>query len=113
MKIAAKEVHTMSEQENPKIRLVLHKGSMKVKSIILITVILATLSLGVLQRSIVRSYQQLTHYRNQAIVLEQENEKLAEDIANVNTAGGIAAIAQQELGLVSPDTVVFKPTSGN
>ena len=103
----------MENRTAPKIRLVFHKGDLKMKFIILIAVILATLTLGALQRGIHLTRQQLSDYRDLATHLEQDNQKLRDNIRTANTAEGIARIAQEELDLVSPDTIIFKTAPSN
>ena len=103
----------MAEQNIPRFRFVLHRGSLKLKFIILVTVVVSTLTLFVLQKGIVLSRNQLADLRSRAIALEQENADLKNSISNVDTAEGIDEIARRELGLVSPNTVVFRPVSGS
>ena len=103
----------MEKQHPTKVRFVFHKGSMKMKFIILVAVILATLTLGALRRSIQVTRRQYEYLRSQAISLEQEKRELQENIRTVSTADGITRIAQEELGLVSPDTILFKSAPGN
>ena len=49
--------------------------------------------------------------RAQAAALEQENSDLEEKIQNLGSVQSVLEIAQEELGLVSSDTVVFQPES--
>lgn len=103
----------MSDQKMSNVRFVLHSGSLKMKFIILVTVIICTLTLLLLQRSVTSTRARLEDYRQRAIVLEHENSDLRNCIKNVNTAEGMEEIARNELGLVSPNTIVFTPVSGS
>ena len=99
----------MAEQNIPRFRFVLHRGSLKLKFIILVTVVVATLTLFVLQKGIVLSRNQLADLRSRAIALEQENADLQEDIEALGSAQSVQEIAKESLGLVDPDTVIIKP----
>ena len=46
--------------------------------------------------------------RQQATALEQSNNELRQDIDELGTADSIREIAQEELGLVDPDTIIFE-----
>lgn len=49
--------------------------------------------------------------RDKAAQLSAENEELLEDIEQVDSIQGIVEIAEEELGLVQPDTVFYQPES--
>ena len=56
-----------------------------------------------------RIEEQTAAMREEAAILEQENEELQEKIENMDNVEGVQQIAEDELGLVDPDTVVIKP----
>ena len=49
--------------------------------------------------------------RDKAATLEAENEELQEDIEQADSIKGIVKIAENELGLVQPDSVFYRPES--
>ena len=46
--------------------------------------------------------------RHQVAVQEQQNDELRQDIDELGTADSIREIAQEELGLVDPDTIIIE-----
>ncbi|MBQ7801680.1 MAG: hypothetical protein IJ375_05085 [Oscillospiraceae bacterium] len=47
--------------------------------------------------------------RTQAAALEEDNTDLEQKIQDLGSVQSVHDIAQEELGLVSPDAVVFQP----
>jgi cell division protein FtsB len=47
--------------------------------------------------------------RQQAQLLEQENERLQSYVAEKDTINEIIRIAQERLGLVKPDSIIIQP----
>ena len=86
----------MAEQNIPRFRFVLHRGSLKLKFIILVTVVVATLTLFVLQKSIVLSRNQLADLRSRAIALEQENKELQAKLDELNEKLDAASQAEED-----------------
>ena len=52
--------------------------------------------------------EQLNTLRQQAALLEQQNENLRQDIDELGTTDSIREIAREELGLVDPDTIIIE-----
>ena len=52
---------------------------------------------------------QTQELRSQAAELERENEELRENIDDLGSVESDERIAQEELGLAYPDTVIFQP----
>ena len=54
---------------------------------------------------------------DRAVVLDQENEELREDINKLGSVQSVVEIAEEELGLVQPGTVIYQsetePESNN
>ena len=54
---------------------------------------------------------------DRAVVLDQENEELREDINQLGSVQSVVEIAEEELGLVQPGTVIYQsetePESNN
>ena len=53
--------------------------------------------------------EELVSSKEQADALEQENQDLTQYIDELGTVQGIQRIAEDELGLVDPDTVIIVP----
>ena len=74
-----------------------------------IAVVIALTALLVLHSVTLDAQARKEQWRAQAQQLEQENQELEEKIDNLGTLEGIKDIAQDELGLVDPDTVIITP----
>jgi cell division protein FtsB len=105
------EVPVMAAGENPlrRIRLVYRRSSNTLKIVVIAALVLGTLSLLMLRGAILRMEQKTEDLRQQAAVLEQENKKLEESISQLGTVQSVTDLAEQLLGLVDPDTVIFSP----
>ena len=101
----------MAAGENPlrRIRLVYRRSSNTLKIVVIAALVLGTLSLLMLRGAILRMEQEAEELRQQAAVLEQENKKLEESISHLGTVQSVTDLAEQLLGLVDPDTVIFSP----
>ena len=101
----------MAAGENPlrRIRLVYRRSSNTLKIVVIAALVLGTLSLLMLRGAILRMEQKTEELRQQAAVLEQENKKLEKSISQLGTVQSITELAEQLLGLVDPNTVIFSP----
>jgi len=101
----------MAAGENPlrRIRLVYRRSSNALKIIVIAALVLGTLSLLILRAAILETKQKAEELRQQAAVLEQENEKLEKSISQLGTVQSVTELAEQLLDLVDPNTVIFSP----
>ena len=101
----------MAASENPlrRIRLVYRRSSNTLKIVVIAALVLGTMSLLMLRGAILRMEQKTEELRQQAAILEQENKKLEESISQLGTVQSVTDLAEQLLGLVDPDTVIFSP----
>ena len=101
----------MAAGENPlrRIRLVYRRSSNTLKIVVIAALVLGTLSLLMLRGAILRMEQKTEELRQQAAVLEQENKKLEKSISQLGTVRSVTELAEQLLGLVDPNTVIFSP----
>ena len=101
----------MPQIPNPfkKIRVVYRRSSTKLKCVVLATILLSGVSLVALRFAIVKNREDREEMRAQAAAMEQENQQLEKDISQMGTIEGIKRIAQQELGLVDPQSQFFTP----
>lgn len=92
-----------------KIKLQFQKSGILLKVAVLAVVVLCTLAMLSMRSVILRQREEKAQLQKQAQVLEQENNRLESGIAVLGTVQGVIQIAQNELGLVLPDTVVLTP----
>ena len=89
-------------------RLVYRRSSMALKCVVLATIVLCTLTLTVLGVSIAQERAHARQLREKAALLEQENRKLTQYIADLGTVQSIIRIAYEELDLVDQDAIIFE-----
>lgn len=105
----------MTKRKNPfsRIRLVYRRSSALLKCVVLVTIVFSTAALVMLGISLKQTRQQTQTLRGQAVQIQEENRQLTEDIAGLGTMDSIKKIAEEELGLVDPDTEFFRPVDNN
>ena len=101
----------MTTRENPfsQIRLVFQRSRTLTKVVVLAALVLsmaALLALGIARMSV---QARLDSLKDQAQELEQENARLEQYIDDQGSLQSIERIANDELGLVDPDTVIIQP----
>ena len=92
-----------------RVKLVFRKSRPVTKVVALCAVVLSTVTLLTLQSAILASRERAAELAEQAGRLEQQNENLEQRIDGLDTEEGIRDIAEEELGLVDPDTVIIVP----
>ncbi len=93
----------------PRIRLVIQRSSLLTKAVVLTTLVVCTAMLLTLTIGIRAARNAEEENREEAATLEQENSMLEDKINSIGSVEGDKQIAQDELGLVDPNTVVFTP----
>lgn len=91
-----------------RIRLVYRRSSPLTKCVVLAAILLSTvtvITLGAVRRE---AQAQTEALRQEAAVLEQENQELRDSISILGTVESVKQIAKDVLGLVDPDTVIFE-----
>ena len=73
-----------------------------------VAIVLSMGALAALHLSMISLKNKTEDLRKQAIHLEAENQELKEDIEEVDSIHGIVEIAEEQLGLVQPDTIIFQ-----
>lgn len=92
-----------------RVRVVYRRSSRLTKTVVLSAVVLsmaALLTLHLTARAAEARYEDL---KDEAARLEQENDRLEENIEGLGSADSVEQIARDELGLVDPDTLVINP----
>ncbi len=92
-------------------RLVYRRSPLILKCVVLATIVFSIAALTVIRMDISQWQERADANRVYAAQLEQENERLTTMIQQRDTVDGIKAIAEEELGLVEPDTVFFSVTT--
>ena len=78
------------------------------KVVIAAAVVLSSVALLSLRLVQWENEEKLAQLRQQAAILEQQNNDLRQDIDALGTADSIRDIAGKELGLVDPDTIIIE-----
>lgn len=99
----------MATKKAPRFRLVLHRSSLLTKIVVLVALVVTTAVLLTLTLGIRSARKAEAESRAQAAQLERENEELAENIQQSGSVENHKQIAEEELGLVDPNTVIFIP----
>jgi len=103
----------MDAQRNPRrrIQLVFRPSTTLLKIVVIVLIVFSMAALAAL--SWVRQSIQLRteDMRQEAMALEQRNADLEHKISILDSVQSIEEIAQEELGLVKPDTVIINPNS--
>ena len=93
-----------------RIRLVYRHSPLLLKCAVLVTIVLSTVALTTLRIGISQYQDQTALARAEAAQLEQENRQLEENIQQLGTVDSVRRIAQEELGLVDPNTRFYNIT---
>ena len=103
----------MEERENPlrKIKVIVRPSPRLLKIVVVLLIIFttaATVALSWVRAGIDKRSEEI---RQEAAEMEQENADLEEKIGEVGSVQSVQDIAEEELGLANPDTVVINPNS--
>lgn len=97
----------MEKKSNVKIRFC--RSSTLLKVVVLAVLVLSVVTLLTLRAGILDARAETEAMRGEAALQVQENERLEEKIEDLGTVQGIINVAQEQLGLVEPGTVVLEP----
>ena len=92
-----------------RVRLVFQRSSTKLKIFLLAALLISTVTLLVLRGALLSEKAKTEELRQQAIALEQENEKKERRNSLLGTVQSVTELANEMLGLVHPDTVIIDP----
>ena len=92
-----------------RIRVVFQRSSTTLKVLLLVALLASTVTLLVLRFALLREQDRAEDLRQQAVALEQENQKLTRRNALLGTVQSVQELASELLGLVDPDTIIFEP----
>jgi len=91
------------------VKIVRRKSSALTKIVVAAAVVLSITALLTLRGAVDTTNQRTEALRQQAILLEQDNSRLLGYIQDKGTLQGIMRIAQEQLGLVEPDSIIIQP----
>ncbi len=101
----------MAGRNNPfsRIRLVIKRGKPLTKIVVLCAIVLSMATLLLLRQQLLDTQAMKDSLKDKAAQLEQENGQLEDKIDKLGSVDSVEQIAQEELGLVDPDSVIFQP----
>lgn len=92
-----------------RVRFVYRRSNNMTKTVVIAALLLSMAALMVLHGAITTAEKQLQEKRELAAKLEQEKDKLNQDIGSLGSADSVDQIAQDKLGLIDPDSIVITP----
>ena len=103
----------MAKIENPfrNLKVEYSRSHPMTKVVVIALIVLCMAALITLGWSQNRMRHQIEELRQEAARLESENEELREKIDKLDSVDGVEEIAQEELDMVDPDTIVIDPNS--
>lgn len=98
-------------KQNPfqQFKLVYRRSSLALKILVLVTILVSAAALIALRMTLNGYQTQSNVLQSRAVQLQEENKDLEEDIAALGSKDSIRQIAQEELGLVDPESQFFSP----
>ncbi len=101
----------MSNHKHPfaNIRLVYRRSSPVLKCAVLAVLVLSAAALLTLRSSISGEQASIRQLHQQTLVLQQQNQQLNSDIADLGSVDSIRNIASRKLGLTDPAAKFFSP----
>lgn len=91
-----------------KVQIVVSPSSKVLKIVLVVLLVVSAAAMGTLHWLNGAIQDQTELYRRQAAALEYQNAVLEDKLENMTTVQGMLEIAKEELGLVSPDTILFQ-----
>ena len=79
------------------------------KVVVIALIVLSMAALITLRVSSIRLHREIEQMRQEAAQLEAENQVLKEKLEELGSVEGVEHIAEEELDLVDPDTIVIVP----
>jgi cell division protein FtsL len=101
----------MAEFKNPfrDIKVEYTRSHPLTKVVVIALIVLSMAALITLRVSSIRLHREIEQMRQEAAQLEAENQVLKEKLEELGSVEGVEHIAEEELDLVDPDTIVIVP----
>ena len=90
-----------------KFKLVFYRSSPVVKIVAVVAIVFSMLAVTAVTWVRLEVQDRTNQLRGEAALLEQENAALSAKIAILGSVQGVRQIAEEELGLVDPDTIII------
>ena len=94
-------------EEKRKVKVILRPSSPLLKIVVCVLIVFSMAALIALRWVHAGIRNQTEEKRQEAAALEQENTELNEKISDLGSIQSVKDIAESELGLVNPDTVII------
>ena len=103
----------MEEIKNPlrNVKFEIRPTSPVLKIVLIVLIVFSILALIALRWVHSGILEETQNLKDEAAAVEQANEDLKEKQDNLGSVQSVQDIAQEELGLVDPDTVIIEPQS--
>ncbi len=103
----------MAEKKNPlkNVKVVVRSSPAALKIVLIVLILFSMTALVALRWVHTGILDETENLRDEAASLEQANEDLENKTADLGSVQSVKDIAEEELGLVDPDTVVITPQS--
>ena len=103
----------MAQKKNPlkNAKVVVRQSPAALKIILIVLILFSIVSLAMLRWVHNGILAETENLREEASALEHANTELAEKTENLDSVQSVREIAQEELGLVDPNTVILDPQS--
>lgn len=98
-----------TKKTSPKVKVVFCRSRFLTKVVVIAAIVLSTAALISLRWAQNDLESQNQKIRSEAAVLEQKNAELEQKIDQLGSVQSVQDIAEEELGLVDPNTIFFKP----
>lgn len=92
-----------------RVKLVYKRTNNLTKVVILCAIALSTVALLTLRTALADAQAQADALRDQAAILEQDNDRVQDKIDGLGSVDSVKDIAGEELDLVDPDSVIIEP----
>lgn len=94
-------------EKKPRFKVIVRPGKTVIKLALLGVLVLSTAALIALHSHITAKEESNQALKSQALALEEENRKLKQYSQDKGTDEGIRQVAEEEQGMVDPDTVIY------
>ena len=92
-----------------RVKLEARRSPLLVKLVVAVAILLSLAALVMVHGAIAYTKSEQAAYQQDIGELAQERSRLEQYIQELGTVQGIIRIAQEKLGLIDPDTIIFQP----
>ena len=105
----------MKEKKNPfkNMKVVVRPSPPALKVVLILLILFSILALVALRWVTVGIQNRTEEMRDEAAAVQHEKEELEEKIGELGSVQSVKDIAQEELDLINPDTIVLDPEAAN